>query len=109
MSDTNSENPYAVIVYDNFHYMDESESYVQGLYASYGLALETAQRLVREDLESRYRPGMKALELLDLYKGFGVDPIVSPSDEKESFSAWAYAGFHCGTLCGEAPQPDSHG
>jgi hypothetical protein len=96
--------PFTVIVADNFHYMDESESYRLGEFATLDEALDASRRIVDEYLASAYAPGMTAAALYHGYVSFGEDPyILSPGVEGVLFSAWAYARERCEVLCGPAP------
>jgi hypothetical protein len=89
--------PFKVIVADNFHYMDESENYELGTFASLELAIEAAKRIVDEYLVSAYTSGMSAAELYDSYVNFGEDPHIVA--EGSAFSAWTYARERCDIMC----------
>jgi hypothetical protein len=84
---------YKVMVDDNFHYMDESERWELGVFASAEAALEACRRLVDRSLVDGYKAGATAAELFDHYKSFGDDPFIVALDDapKPSFSAWTYA------------------
>src|ERR1051325_7406033 len=93
---------YTVVVYDNFHYMDENECFEHGTYASAQEALIAAKRIVDAFLEDEYRPGMNATDLLDQYKSFGDDPAIKSSSGKHvDLSAWRYAERRCAEICGD--------
>lgn len=91
---------FKVVVADNFHYMDESESYEHGEYPSLELAVEAAKQIVDQYLASAYKPGTNATELYRDYVNFGEDPyIVAPAQQRASFSAWEYARERCDVIC----------
>lgn len=81
--------PYKVRIYDNFHYMDASESWVSGEFSTYEEALAHAQLIVRESCaEFAYDMGQYCL--------FGDDPAIEgPSDGRPLFSARDYARQIC--------------
>ena len=99
---------YRVLVDDNYHYMDESERWALGEYATYAQALAACQRLVDACLEEGYAPGKTAEALYGYYTMFGDDPfIVELSDSPDTssgFSAWTYARARCEELCSRPPQ-----
>lgn len=84
---------YRVRVWDNFHYMDESEAYDEGTYPTYGGALDAAQKVVRRSLEQMWRPGFSLVQLLTHYVMYGEDPgIISDGPSPiPRFSARDYA------------------
>lgn len=88
-------------VYDNFHYMDESEAYNHGQYETYEDAMLAAQAIVEEFFMDNWESGMTAEYLLGRYCLFGEDPIILPDDHGEhpSFSARTYAGEIAETIC----------
>lgn len=81
---------YFLKVYDNFHYQDESETYLCGPYDGEEAALSAARALVRESVTASARPGLAPGEAFDHYVALGDDPVILgyPSI---SFSAWDYA------------------
>lgn len=87
--------PYKVRVYDNFHYMDVSESWVSGEFANYEDALAHAQTIVRESCaEFSFDMAQYCL--------FGDDPAIEgPSEGRPLFSARDYAR----QICDEHAQP----
>jgi hypothetical protein len=100
--------PFKVIVADNFHYMDESESYEYGTFDSLELAIEAAKRIVDEYLASAYNSSMSAAQLYHSFVSFGEDPyIVAEEGTGVLFSAWDYARERCAVLC--PPDNDSAG
>jgi hypothetical protein len=81
-----------VKVYDNFHYMDESETYRKGPYPSAEAALQAARDVVENSLLESLGSLSKARdvdELIRNYRMFGADPVVEGGHPVE-FSAWAY-------------------
>lgn len=91
---------YKVLVDDNFHYMDESERYAAGEFATLDEALAVARKIVDEWLASAYTPGMTADALMASYAMFGDDPfIVSREASGILFSARDYARQRVAELC----------
>lgn len=93
---------YRVMVDDNFHYMDESERYQLGEFATLDAAIAAARKVVDECLESAYTPGMGADELMAGYCQFGEDPfIVAVSEDSAGvpFSGRDYARLRCIEIC----------
>ena len=93
---------FKVMVDDNFHYQDESERYELGEYPTLAAAVEAAQMIVDDFLDSAFRPGMTAEALYKAYTAFGEDPwIVSvPGGAGQIlFSAWDYAKKRAAELC----------
>ena len=84
---------YKVMIDDNFHFMDESERYMAGAFATAEEAIEACKRIVERSLEESYKPGMTAEELYDSYTSFGEDPfiIIENATKRDLFSAWDYA------------------
>ena len=99
---------YRVIVDDNYRYMDESQRYLQGEYATYSEALEACKEIVDQFLRYEYVPGMAASALYFRYMMFGEDPFIvdrsEPPDGAPGFSAWDYAKVRCQELCAPAPE-----
>ena len=58
---------YRVLVDDNYHYMDESQRWTQGEYATYTEALAACKRLVDLCLEEGYAPGKTPEALYGYY------------------------------------------
>lgn len=99
---------YRVLVDDNFHYMDESERYELGSYATLEAAMQAAKEVVDSFLASEFQPGMTTEHLYKLYMTFGDDAfIVGPDQSAIKFSAWEYARKRCEELCGPDAKPDS--
>jgi len=55
---------YTVFVDDNFHYMDESERYRQGVYETVEEAVAACKGIVDEFLQSANEPGTTSDSLL---------------------------------------------
>ena len=92
---------FKVLVDDNFHYMDESERYAAGEFATLDEAIAAAQRIVDEYLASAYKPGMTEDELLASYAMFGDDPfIVTAEVSGIPFRARDYARQRVAEMCG---------
>jgi len=105
MDASSSSAGFSVFVDDNFHYQDEDERYLQGVYPTYEEALAVCQRMVREDLEQHYEAGMSAAKLYSGYTGFGSDPWIKPTPEgTPQFSAWNYAKDLAAKMCGGADE-----
>lgn len=92
---------YTVRVADNFHYMDEDETYTLGAFPTWAEAVAAARRVVDRSLEELHQPGMDAEALFAQYTAFGEDPYIVPVPDGEAeFSAWDYAKQRCAVLCG---------
>ena len=83
---------YHLRVYDNFHYMDESEAYNHGQFETYGDATVEAKAIVIEFLKHNWKPGIKPDDLIAQFVLYGEDPIILPEEhsEDERFSARTY-------------------
>lgn len=90
---------FVVRVADNFHYMDEDESYRHSEHATWGEAVATARRLVDMSLTEHFHSGMSAESLYGWYTMFGDDPYIVSPPWDEQFSAWDYAKQRCDELC----------
>jgi hypothetical protein len=91
---------YTVMVDDNFHFMDESERWKKGSYATADEAIAACRRMVDEDL-ARYmarNPGMSADDLYGMYAMFGDDPFIVG----QPFSAHEYARQRAEEMCPNA-------
>jgi hypothetical protein len=87
---------YQVFVSDNFHYMDESEIYLDSSYPTCEAAVLACKKIVDDFLRSTYKPGMTATELWKLYTTFGDDAfIMPPPGARCPFSGWDYAREQC--------------
>lgn len=80
-------------VYDNYHYMDDSEAYNHGTYGTCAEALAAAKAIVEEFFIQNWKPGITAQELRSQYSMFGEDPVILSNGEGDCppFSAWNYA------------------
>lgn len=87
---------YKVIVADNYHYMDDSESYTSGTYAKLEEAMAKCKEIVDEYLLSAYQPGMTSDALYENYKNFGDDAYI---EGNKVFSAWTHAKQRCDEIC----------
>ncbi len=98
---TNPETPYAVMVDDNYHYMDKDERYKHGDFATAAEAIAAARKIVSGYLASAYEPGMSATSLYSSYTAFGDDPFIVSSigAEDVKFSAWDYARVRSDEIC----------
>jgi hypothetical protein len=90
---------FSVRAADNFHYMDESETYTHGNFSSWDEAVAAARKVVDDSLSENYQHGMTADELFSQYTAFGDDPFIVPNPEGERFSGWDYAKERCAVIC----------
>ena len=90
---------FTIKVADNFHYMDESETYTDGEFATWAEAVAAARRIVDECLTEYHVDGATAEGMFSSYKMFGDDPYIVPVPAGEHFSAWDYAEKRCQELC----------
>jgi len=91
---------FTVRVRENSHYMDESEAYTIGPYATYAEAEAACRKMVDDFLAANRKPGQGAEALFELYTTFGEDPSVEGAmPEGKTFSAWDYARRRCRELC----------
>ena len=88
-------------VYDNYHYMDESEAYNHGQYNTYHDAIIAAKAIVDEFLVDNWKSGISPDDLIGQYCIYGEDPIILPNEhgEHERFSARTYAGISAVEIC----------
>ena len=93
-----SANTYEVVVASNFHYMDQSEHYVAGVFENAEDALRSAKTIVDASLPA-YQPGVTAEQMFDAYKAFGEHPFIVPATDASRFSAWDYAAQRCKEIC----------
>jgi hypothetical protein len=92
--------PFNVRIRENSHYMDESEAYDHGSFATYAEAEAACRKIVDEFLTGNRKPGIGAETLFRLYTTFGEDPTIDgPGPGGERFSAWDYARERCDQLC----------
>ncbi|MBV6480130.1 MAG: hypothetical protein HGGPFJEG_02975 [Ignavibacteria bacterium] len=90
---TNEKKQFRLKVYDNFHYMDESETYEYGDFETYNEALIAAKAIVDDFLEHNWKSGVTPSYLLGQFSMFGEDPIIVSNKQEEHgwFSARNYA------------------
>jgi hypothetical protein len=91
---------FEVRVADNFHYMDQSETYSKGQYPTWSEAVSVAREIVDRCLAEYHRDDMTADDLFHQYVTFGDDPFVIPVPDGEHFSGWDYAKQRCQAICG---------
>ena len=89
---------YTLRVADNAHYPEEGRR--QGEYDTYQEAVAAAMKIVDDYLESAFREGMTAAELMGSYTMFGEDPYIIPDRGEARFSARDYAEERARKLCG---------
>ncbi len=94
---------YAVLVDDNFDYMDESERHCVGIFEKYEEALETARRITRKSVAANR--GNTAEETYEKYTSFGDDAFIRPVGNapvpEQMYSAWTEAKQIAKELHGE--------
>jgi hypothetical protein len=97
-SEGNALTGYTVFIDDNFHYQDQSERIIHGVFATADEALAACRSIVDNFLADAFEPGMSSTALYECYVGFGDDPFMVPvqqSGAPVSFSAWDYARERC--------------
>ena len=91
---------FELIVYENSHYMDESEAMHIPNIGTYEEAHEMAVQRVVGSLESLWQEGMTPKALLASYKLWGEDPTIVPEpDPQNAFSAWTLAESVAEQIC----------
>jgi hypothetical protein len=91
--------PFTVRIRENAHYMDESEAYDHGSFATYAEAETACRKIVDDFLAGNRKPGIGAEALFRLYTTFGEDPAIDAAGPNgERFSAWDYARNRCAEL-----------
>lgn len=92
---------FTVRVRENSHYMDESEGYTLGPFATYEAAEAKCREIVDDFLRANTKTGKSADALFSLYTTFGEDPSVAgKAPPGAAFSAWDYARRRCREICG---------
>jgi hypothetical protein len=86
---------FTLRVYDNFHFMDEDESYLAGSFDTEMEAVLKAKNIIDGFVEDQFQPGMTTEALYHLFCTFGEAPVVLPS----GFSPWGYARLKCAEIC----------
>ena len=74
LSETNS---FTVEVDDNFHFMDESESYTSGEFNTQQEAILKCKTIIDRYWEGAYQEGMTAQELYSSWVSFGESPFIT--------------------------------
>lgn len=90
---------FVVRVADNFHYMNEEETYTHSEHPTWAEAVAAACRIVDASLAEHCQPGISAADLHRSYTMFGDDPYIVSPPTGEQFSAWEYAKQRCEVLC----------
>jgi hypothetical protein len=85
---------YKVIVDDNFHFMDESESYGSGVFDTYEEAVAKCKEIIDEFLESAKKPDENAEQLYSTFVMYGETPHIH-GEKLGDFSATVYAKQRC--------------
>jgi hypothetical protein len=90
-------------VYENNHYMDESDAYDHGQYDTYEEAMIAAKAIVDEFFVQNWKRGMTPDDLLAQYSLYGDDPIILPNEHGEHprFSASDYSEEIHESICKE--------
>jgi len=88
---------YYLRVYDNYHYMDESEAYNHGDYNIYDEAENAAKNIVKESLLHLWQTGSPIDDVYSQYTMYGEDPAVLSVNQSidKIFSARTYAKLLC--------------
>jgi hypothetical protein len=73
---------YLVKVADNFHYMEDEETYIFGTFKTQAEAEEACKRIVERSIPNE--PGAGAESLIEHYRNFGDDPSSLPLQAKAS-------------------------
>ena len=78
---------YYIKIYDNNHYMEECDAYIDGYFKTHELALQKAKSIVERSMSEFYKPKMTADELLAQYTMYGEDPAIFSNNKikKEFF------------------------
>jgi hypothetical protein len=92
---------YTVWIDDNFHYMEDDESYKHGEFETLEAAVAVCKKIVDDYLMSAHTPGMTAAALFESYTSFGEDPSISGA-EGVPFSGWTYAKQRYDEICAAA-------
>jgi hypothetical protein len=85
---------YTIVIDDNFHFMDESESYKSGEFDTYEEALGECKKILDDFLEDAVRPGDTADQLYSAFVMFGETPHIH-GEKLGKFSATNYARKRC--------------
>lgn len=87
MSEKKINEKFKVIVDDNYHYMDKSERYTVGSYATLEEAIEKCKEITVESLEHFYEEGIAPKDLSAQWAMFGEDPYIFGGKGSVPFSA----------------------
>lgn len=94
---------YNLIVYDNFHYGDDSEvnSHGHGCFETWEEAEIAAKEIVIEFLELNWSRGMKPDILIAQFCMYGDDPVIVPAENpaNKKFSAREYVNEVAESFC----------
>ncbi len=92
---------FVVFVDDNYHYMDESERYQKGEYATFDEARSVCEKIVDDFLTEAWKLnlGVSAADLYNHFVQYGEDPFIVGGEQV--FSAWDYAKLRCNQLCAQ--------
>lgn len=98
---TSYQKKFHLRIYDNFHYMDESEAYNYGEFESYEEARRKAKSIVDEFFIENWKTGVNPVDLLSQYVFYGEEPVILPNEpgENETFSARIYAEISAEKIC----------
>jgi hypothetical protein len=89
---------YKIYVDDNYHYMDKSERYSVGSYASLEEAVNKCKEITIKSLKNFYEKGITPEALSAQWSMFGEDPYVFGGDGAVPFSARKFVSTE---LCNE--------
>jgi hypothetical protein len=103
-----ADQPYRVLIDDNFHFMDEASRTTGPTFATYAEAVCWCQAFLEQHLLEMLRPGMSGASLIAGYKGFGEDPWITPEPEGEHFSAWEFVEAIADRVCARGVLPEGH-
>lgn len=90
-----AEQPYRVMVDDNYRYMEVEARYERGMFATCARAVVACRQIVDQFLQAEYHLPMTTEDLWQVYTGFGPDPFIVGPEPVCSFSAWEYARIRC--------------
>ena len=85
---------YRVIIDDNFHFSDESESYGSGVFDTYEEAVTKCKEIIDEFLDLAKKPDENAEQLYTTFVMYGETPHIH-GEKLEDFSATDYAKHRC--------------
>jgi len=90
---------YRLYLDANFHQIDTSARAMAGEYDSHALAVMAAQEHINGILQSEYREGMSAEDLMRAYITRAEEPFIIPDDEIKPFTGREYATLRSQYLC----------